>query len=121
MTHLTLRALACAVAPPVHAQDMTLSEALVLPRLIDSACFDLVEDSNGCEQVLLLASDGDVDRADLVILRDWRTDPASEPLLISRGIAFNGAMWGMAPSRSPADDGRDLMMAVQSCGDRVDL
>ncbi len=96
------------------AQELTAGEAAVLPRLIDSVCIDLVEDSNGCEQVIVLANAASPDRADLMILRDWRTEPASEPLLIARNIAFNGAMWGMAPELDVAENGSLLLSSQQS-------
>lgn len=96
--------------------DQTLlpDETAVLARLISSACIDLVDEHTGCEQVILLQSTTEPDRADLVILTDWRTDPPSAPLLVARNIVFNGAMWGMAPSLAEADNGSLLLNSEQS-------
>jgi hypothetical protein len=100
---------------PLAAQDLTPPEAALLPRLIDSTCIDLVEEHNGCEQVIVLASETEADRADLIVLTDWRTDPASAPLLIARSIAFNGSMWGMATELEQAANG-SLRLTSQQTG-----
>lgn len=71
-----------ALALPATAQTLTGSETATLPRLIASACLDLIADSNGCEAVILLASQIEPDTADLIVLTDRRTDPASAPLLV---------------------------------------
>ncbi len=102
-------------AGPAGADSLNPSEAEILPRLIDSLCVDLVEDSIGCEQVLVLASDTQPDRADLIILTDWREDPGSQPLLIARNVVFNGEMWGMAPDLAAAENG-SLMLSSQQSG-----
>jgi len=116
MTRLFAVPLALAVAStPALAQDLSPGEADLLPRLIDSACMELIEAYNGCEQVILLSSAVDPDRADLVILSDWRTEPPSEPLLIARSIAFNGSMWGMAPELAQAENG-SLQLTSQQTG-----
>ncbi|MEM7723812.1 MAG: hypothetical protein AAF376_15790 [Pseudomonadota bacterium] len=101
---------------PGYAQDVLgPDEVAILPRLIDSICVDIVVELDGCEQIVLLASDTVPDRADLLILSDWRTEPASTPLLIARGAAFNGAMWDMAPSLDLTDD-RSLVLGSQQTG-----
>ncbi len=103
------------VSTPALAQpSLPQAEGAVLPRLIDSLCEDFVREHNGCEQVILLASETEPDQADLIILTDWRTDPASAPLLIARNIAYNGAMWGMAPSLERAENGSLLLRSEQS-------
>lgn len=91
------------LALPATAQ--TQSEADILPRLIDTGCFRLVDDLNGCEQVTLLESQTEPDAADLLIFPDRRTDEAEGPLLVLRGMVFNGAMWGMAPALEETADG----------------
>lgn len=109
--------LALATAAPSTAvpQDaLTVAEAELLPRIIDSVCADLVEERIGCEQVLLLASATTPDRADLIVLSDWRDDPASEPLLIARSAVFNGRLWGMAPSLDISDTGSLLVTSEQT-------
>lgn len=103
------------LAAPAAAQELSSGETALLPRLIDSQCMDLVEDYNGCEQVILLASETEPDRADLIVLTDWRTDPASAPLLVARSIAFNGSMWGMAPALEQAENG-SLRLTSQQTG-----
>lgn len=102
---LLLAALPLLAASPLNAQDLTLPEADLLPRIIDFLCVDMVDETNGCEQIYLVASTEEVDTADLVILTDRRTDPGGAPLLIVRQVAFNGAMWGMAPSLEETEDG----------------
>lgn len=102
---LLLAALPLLAATPLAAQDLTLSEANLLPRIIDSLCLDLVDTSTGCEQVVLLSNPDAPDTADLIILTDRRTDPGGQPLLIRRSAFFNGAMWGMSPSLEATDDG----------------
>lgn len=120
MSHSTqIAGLALAIAlagPQAFAQSgaLTETEALVLPRLIDSLCIDMVEDRIGCEQVMLLASETQPDRADLVIVSDWRDDPASVPLLIARNVAFSGSMWGMAPRLEEAPNGSLRLISEQS-------
>jgi hypothetical protein len=112
---LTLMAgLACfpATAEP-QATVLDLSEADVLPRLIESTCLDIAEDWIGCEQVMLLASRDQPDRADLVILSDRRGDPASVPLAVVRNIVFNGSLWGMAPSLEQAASGALMLRSEQ--------
>lgn len=99
----------------VGQETLTPDETALLPRLIDSACVEIVEASDGCEQVVLVASDTVPDRADMIILRDWRTEPASEPLLIARSAAFNGSMWGMEPSLDVTEDG-SLRLSSQQTG-----
>ena len=93
-----MRLAAILVILPLPALTQTPSEADILPRIIATGCFDLVRDLNGCEQVTLLSSDTDPDTADLLIYPDRRTDDARGPLLVLRGVAFDGAMWGMAPA-----------------------
>lgn len=105
----------CLTGAGASAEMLTDTEASILPRLIDSACLDLIEDLNGCEQVVVVASETEPDRADLIILSDWRTDPASAPLMVARSIAFNGAMWGMAPELMQAENG-SLRLASQQTG-----
>lgn len=101
--HVLALALAAALAGPALAQ--TGPEAAIAPRIIAHECLDIREDLNGCESVLLLASETEPDGADLLIYPDRRTDDATGPLLIVRNVAFNGAMWGMAPSLGRADNG----------------
>ena len=113
-TAIGLALLACVFPVTAQAQELSPTESEILPRLIDSLCIDLVEESNGCEQVMVLASATVPDRADLVILRDWRTEPASEPMLIARNLAFNGAMWGMAPELDRAENGSLLLSSEQT-------
>ena len=83
--HRSLLALPIALASPLAAQDLTTSEADLLPRVIDSLCIDLVEAHNGCE-----------------------------PLAVIRQIAFNGAMWGMSPSLEAGEDGALLLNSEQT-------
>ena len=112
--HRTFLALSFALASPLAAQDLTTSEADLLPRVIDSLCIDLVEANNGCEQVTLIANSQEPDTADLIILTDRRTDPGGEPLAVIRQIAFNGAMWGMSPSLEAGEDGTLLLNSEQT-------
>ena len=110
-----LAALALCAAPlPALAEGLSPGEGAEFPRLIDSACLDLVEAHTGCEQAILVASETEPDRADLIVLTDWRTEPASAPLLVARAIAFNGAMWGMAPTLEQAGNGSLLLRSEQS-------
>ncbi|NKX43874.1 hypothetical protein [Roseicyclus persicicus] len=110
-----IRALApLLLALPAAAQDLATPEAATLPRLIESACLDLAADHTGCEQAILLASGTEPDLADLIVLTDRRSDPAAAPLLVARGIAFNGAMWGMAPSLAQAENGSLLLRSEQT-------
>lgn len=97
------------------AQTLSPDEAALLPRLIDSACLEIVEANNGCEQVILLASETVPDAADLVILTDWRGDPPSVPLAIVRNVAFNGVLWGMEPSMTVTERG-SLVLSSQQTG-----
>ena len=101
------------LALPAAAQTLSPPEAATLPRVIATACLDLAEVQNGCEQVILLASEVEPDTADLIVLTDWRTTPPSAPLLIARGIVFNGPMWGMAPSVEQAENGSLLLHSGQ--------
>lgn len=101
----------CAGEAP--AQDLDAGEAATLPRLIASGCFD-IHDSTGCETVILLESAEEADTADLVILTDRRTEPPAAPLLVVRSVAFNGAMWGMAPSLEQAPNGSLLLHSEQT-------
>jgi len=110
---IRLAAALIVAALPAAAQDLSPPEAATLPRLLASACLDLVEAFNGCEQVILLASEVEPDTADLIILTDWRTDPAGAPLLIARAIVFNGPMWGMAPDVEQAGSGSLLLRSGQ--------
>ncbi len=95
MTRLFL-ALPIFAAMPLAAQDLSVAEIATLPRVIDSLCVDIY-DLNGCENVFLLENEVETDTADLVILPDRRND-ATDPMLIVREFAYNGAMWGMSPS-----------------------
>jgi hypothetical protein len=102
------------LSTPVNGQDLTLFEANVLPRLIQSMCVD-IHPSNGCEQVLLLSSQEDKDSADLVILSDRRLqDAPSAPLAILRNAVFNGSWWGMSPSLEERDVGTVLLRSEQT-------
>ncbi len=112
---LFLGLISLSFTPPAQAHDLTTAETEILPRIIDSVCIDMVNDSNGCEQTLVLASQTEPDRADLVILRDRRTQPPSEPLLIARNIVFNGAMWGMAPTLQTTQH-NSLLLTSQQIG-----
>ena len=113
MIRSALAAATLALAPPALAQDLSGAEATLLPRIIDSACFDLIEAYNGCEQVTLLSSETQPDAADLIILTDRRTDPSGAPLLVARSIVFNGPMWGMSPSLAQAENGSLLLTSEQ--------
>ena len=95
------------------AQGLDSDETATLARLIASDCLDIVPDGIGCEQVILLASDSEPDRADLIILTDRRSG-AAVPLLVARGIVFNGAMFGMSPSVSRSDGGSLLLNSEQT-------
>ncbi len=103
---VALAALPLLAASPLTAQDLTLTEADFLPRIIDTLCLDLVDTSTGCEQVFLLSNADAPDTADLIILTDRRTDPGGQPLLILRSAFFNGAMWGMSPALEATDNGQ---------------
>jgi len=99
------------VATPLSAQTLTAPEAEILPRLIDSLCIDIHPD-NGCEQVILLTVPDEADVADLVILSDRRRqDGTGAPLLVLRDAAYNGSMWGMAPS---LEDGQNRSLLLHS-------
>lgn len=102
----------CAAGPSA-AQGLDGNEAATLTRLIASDCLDIVGDSIGCEQVIVLASDSEPDAADLIILTD-RRGGAAVPLLIARGIVFNGAMWGMSPSVARSEGGSLLLQSEQT-------
>jgi hypothetical protein len=88
--------LACFVLLSAPALAQTGAEALVLPRIIDSICLDLIPDRNGCETAVLLTSETDPDSADLIIFSDRRTDP-QEMLLVVRNVAYNGPWFGQSP------------------------
>ena len=106
--------LALALVQPALAQGLSGAEATLLPRVIETACFDLIEAYNGCEQVSLLTSETSPDAADLIILTDRRTDPSGAPLLVARSIVFNGPMWGMSPTLAQAGNGSLLVSAEQT-------
>jgi hypothetical protein len=103
-----------ALTLPAAAQTLSGPESDTLPRLIASACFDLIEDRNGCETVILLASETEPDTADLLVLTDRRIDPAGAPLLVARGIVFNGPLWGMSPWLEQAENGSLLVQSEQT-------
>lgn len=90
---------------PLPAAAQTSAETDVLPRLIASACFDLVEERNGCETVVLLASETEPDTADLLIVSDRRANAPQEILTVARNIVFNGPMFGQSPSLAQAENG----------------
>lgn len=90
---------------PLPAAAQTLAELEVLPRLIASACWDLVEARNGCETVVLLASETESDTADLLILSDRRANAPQEILTVAHNVVFNGPMFGQAPSLARAENG----------------
>ncbi|MEJ6395304.1 hypothetical protein V8J82_18730 [Gymnodinialimonas sp. 2305UL16-5] len=92
---------------------MTPAEATTLPRVIDTLCLDLIEDSLDCEQIFLLASESDPDVADLVVLGHREARPPSALLLVARGITFNGRMWDDAPSLEQSEDGHLLVQSQQ--------
>ena len=73
------------------------SETRALSRLIDSDCAQLLASSIGCERVMLLLNVDDPETADLLIFPDHRADDYTVPLLVARGIAFNGQAFGAAP------------------------
>jgi hypothetical protein len=95
------------------AQTALDDETRIMGRLIDSRCVDL-HDTIGCEMVILLASETEPDRADLMILTDRRSDKGAQPLLVVRDIAFNGAMWGMAPSLDATPNGSLVVHSEQT-------
>lgn len=101
------------LAASAAAQGLTDSEAALLPRVIDRACIDLTDAYIGCEHILLLTSEAEPDRADLIILPD-RRDGASDPVLVARSVSFNGAMWGMAPSLGQSNAGALLLRSEQT-------
>lgn len=105
-----------AVSAPAAAQTpaQTLAEAALLPRLIETICVELVEASTGCEQVTLLTSETDSDSADLMIYPDRRGDGRGDALLVVRGLVFDGAMWGMAPSLEAVPGGALRLRSEQS-------
>lgn len=106
--------LPCLVLPSAAlAGLLTGDEAALLPRLIDSACID-IHDSIGCETVAFLKSESEPDRADLVILTDHRADGGARPLVVVRDFAFNGAMWGMAPSIEQSETGSLQLLSEQT-------
>lgn len=100
-------------ASSASAQDLTEAETHVLPRLIDSICVDLIEERNGCETAVLLSSSDEPDAADLVILSDRRATDPQEILATVRGIAFNGPLFGQAPSLEQSENGSLLVHAEQ--------
>ena len=102
--------LALALVQPALAQGLSGAEATLLTRVIETACFDLIEAYNGCEQVSLLTSETSPDAADLIILTDRRTDPSGAPLLVARSIVFNGPMWGMSPTLAQAGNGSQCVL-----------
>lgn len=98
---------------PAAAQGLSTPEAATLPRLIDSLCVDLHE-ASGCELAILLESESEADTADLVILPDRRNRDDTGPLLVQRGAAFNGTMWGMSPSLEAGENDSLLLHSEQS-------
>ncbi len=101
---------------PLTAAAQSDPEAAVLPRLIDTGCFELVDALNGCEQVTLLVSQTAPDSADLFIYPDRRTDASQGPLLVLRSAVFNGALWGMAPVLEPISGGFRLRSEQSGIG-----
>ena len=93
---------ACLWASPAFAQS---PEDLVLPRLIDSLCIDLVEALTGCETAFLLTSETQDDAADLVIVSDRRASDPAALLITRRSIAYSGAFFGQSPSLEAGPNG----------------
>jgi hypothetical protein len=98
-------------ATPAAPQDLRPDEAAILPRIIDHQCLELIEDLNGCENVILVASGEDA--ADLLILPDYRNTDTTAPILVARGFAWAGPMWGQWPSISQRDNGSLVITAEQ--------
>lgn len=112
MRHVLAGLLALA-ALPAQAQEIAPAEAATLPRLIDSLCLELHPET-GCEQAILLESETAPDTADLILLTDRRNPDGAQVLLIRRDAAFNGHMWGMAPSLEAGGHGTLLLHSEQS-------
>lgn len=96
---------------PASAQ--TEAEALALPRIIDMVCIDIVEARNGCETVVLLASETEPDSADLIIVSDRRAQDPQAILAVVRNIAFSGAWFGQSPMLEISSDGMLLLHEEQ--------
>ena len=111
-----MRFVAVLAVLPLAAMAQTPAEMDLLPRLIDTGCFDLVQEINGCEQVTLLVSETHADMADVLIYPDRRTNEAGGPMLILRGAVFNGAMWGMAPALEAVPGGVRLSAEQSGIG-----
>jgi len=101
---------------PVSAFAQTDAETAVLPRIIDTGCFELVEMSAGCEQVTLLRSETDAQSADLLIYPNRRNADGSGPLLVARGVAFDGPTAGVAPTLEGMNDGVRLRSQQSELG-----
>lgn len=91
------------LAAPAVAQ--TEAEASVLTRIIDTLCLDMIGALNGCETIVLLASDAEPDAADLLIFSDRRASDPQSMLVVARNITFNGPMFGQSPSLQAGDNG----------------
>lgn len=98
------------LAVPAAAQS---PEDLVLPRLIDSLCINLVEAQSGCETAVLLASENAEDSADLVIVSDRRVPDLQSTLITARGIAYSGTFFGQSPSLEASASGALLLHEEQ--------
>lgn len=100
-----------AICLPASAQ--TEAEALVLSRVIDTLCIDMVEARDGCETVALLASETDPDAADLIIVSDRRSQDPQATLAVVRNIAFSGAWYGQSPTLEISAEGLLLLHEEQ--------
>ena len=87
------------LALPATAQDLSPSEADILPRVLDIAQTALVPGGIGETALLLEGVEGDA--ADLILL-----DMADRtPLLVARGVARTGGLAGQRPRLDPLPNG----------------
>ncbi|MBC6438444.1 MAG: hypothetical protein GDA52_10010 [Rhodobacteraceae bacterium] len=57
-----------------------------LPQVSNSACLKMTENLNGFEQMILLASEIEQNRVDLILLVGWHTTPPANPILMFIGF-----------------------------------
>lgn len=108
-----LAALAALLASPAAA-DLTAAEAEVLPRIVSAVQIDLLPDRDGAEQAVLLTStDPDAFAADLVILTGPMDSAPGTPVVLARGAAYLGGLYGQSPWLEVAQNGSLLLRSEQ--------
>lgn len=115
MSYPTCAAIACVLAslPSLGHAQATEAEALVLPRILDTICVDLLDTPHGCETAVLLASETEPDAADLIVFSDARAQAPQEILAVVRSIAFSGPWMGQAPRLGNGMGGQLLLHEEQ--------